>query len=304
MASNNPSQLPFVSIIIPVYNDSARLRICLEKLEEQTYPTELYEVIVVNNASIEPVEPAVTGFERVKLVFESQPGPDAARNTGLEHARGQYFAFTDSDCLPYPDWLMNGITKLLEHPQAGLVGGRVDVFPQDPENITLVELYESVFAFPTQLNMTRDHFMPTCNMFTTQAVFDKVGIFDPDLKTPGDEEWGKRVHAHGYPLVYDEKIAIQHPARRTFKSLHKKIKRITFRYVGLLRDKGDRPVLLQFKFWKRMFPLPAPYEWRMIGKSDLNLADKARVTFTVVIIRVMRGYEMFHALLPGQSRLW
>jgi cellulose synthase/poly-beta-1,6-N-acetylglucosamine synthase-like glycosyltransferase len=40
---------PFVSVIIPVYNNLERLKTCLEALEEQTYPRNLYEVIVVNN---------------------------------------------------------------------------------------------------------------------------------------------------------------------------------------------------------------------------------------------------------------
>lgn len=44
---------PFVSVIVPVYNDARRLRICLEALENQKYPKSLYEIIVVDNASDE-----------------------------------------------------------------------------------------------------------------------------------------------------------------------------------------------------------------------------------------------------------
>lgn len=44
------STSPFVTVIIPVYNDSERLAICLKALEEQTYALDSYEVIVIDNA--------------------------------------------------------------------------------------------------------------------------------------------------------------------------------------------------------------------------------------------------------------
>ena len=52
---------PFVSVIIPVYNDPERLKTCLQALEEQTYPKSAYEVIVVDNGSDESIEPLVAG---------------------------------------------------------------------------------------------------------------------------------------------------------------------------------------------------------------------------------------------------
>ena len=45
--------IPFVSVIIPVFNDSARLKSCLQALEVQTYPQDSYEVIVIDNNSTE-----------------------------------------------------------------------------------------------------------------------------------------------------------------------------------------------------------------------------------------------------------
>jgi len=55
---------PFVSVIIPVYNDSIRLRTCLQALEEQTYPKSAYEVIVVDNGSDESIEPIFAEFSK------------------------------------------------------------------------------------------------------------------------------------------------------------------------------------------------------------------------------------------------
>lgn len=57
---------PFVSVIIPVYNDPIRLKICLQVLEKQTYPENAYEVIAVDNGSDESIEPIVAGFNQAK----------------------------------------------------------------------------------------------------------------------------------------------------------------------------------------------------------------------------------------------
>jgi len=96
---------PFVSVIIPVYNDPERLKTCLQALEEQTYPQSSYEVIVVDNGSDESIEPIVTEFNQAKAGYEPHPGSYAARNKGLSLARGEVIAFTDADCIPALDWI-------------------------------------------------------------------------------------------------------------------------------------------------------------------------------------------------------
>ena len=62
----NEMPTPFVSVIIPVYNDSIRLRTCLQALEEQTYPKNAYEVIVLIYGSDESIEPIVAEFSQAK----------------------------------------------------------------------------------------------------------------------------------------------------------------------------------------------------------------------------------------------
>ncbi len=47
---------PFVSIIIPVFNDAKRLQTCLAALESQTYPSSCYEIVVVDNGSDDDIE--------------------------------------------------------------------------------------------------------------------------------------------------------------------------------------------------------------------------------------------------------
>ncbi|MDX1993009.1 MAG: glycosyltransferase family A protein [bacterium] len=307
MTPPEQQELPFVSVIIPVYNDTARLKVLLELLQKQTYPSHLFEVIVVDNASREPVAPALENAPNARIVVETNPGPDKARKAGLAHAKGDYLAFTDSDCVPYPDWLENGIRAMLRNPGCGLVGGRVDVFPKDPKQMTWVEYYESVFAFPTKDNVNRHHFMPTCNMFTRKDVFEAVGPFNDTLRSSGDQEWGERVYKHGYKLVYDDSVAIRHPARRTLKEVQKKIRRMTFSHTALLiKDASSKwfPVFLQNKFYRRLFIFPTPSEVRKTLRSQHTLTNKIKILLIVLWTRVYRAWVMLRSLFPQPERLW
>ena len=62
-------------------------------------------------------------------------------------------------------------------------------------------------------------------MFTWKKVIARVGNFNPNLKSGGDKEWGKRVAQHGYSLVYGADTCIAHPARHSWQEIAQKIAR-------------------------------------------------------------------------------
>lgn len=118
----------FVSVIIPVFNDAERLKICLTALETQTYPQDCYEEIVVDNGSDESLENIVKQFPQAKLAYCNNPGSYAARNHGISLAKGEILAFTDSDCIPASDWLTMGVKRLVATANCGLVAGKIEIF--------------------------------------------------------------------------------------------------------------------------------------------------------------------------------
>jgi len=217
---------PFASVIIPVFNDLDRLSACLAKLENQTYPSDQFEVIVVDNGSARDPAPLVASFAHARCFKEDNPGSYAARNRGIREARGDVFAFTDADCLPASDWISAGVNALLESPDCGLIAGRIDVFCTPGTAPGAVELYDSVRGLNQKHYVSDQGFGATANVFTWRKVVDAVGPFDTELKSCGDMEWGRRVGRKGYTVTYCDLAAIAHPARKTLGELSGKMRRV------------------------------------------------------------------------------
>jgi glycosyltransferase involved in cell wall biosynthesis len=223
--NNNPPELT-VSVIIPVFNDAHRLTICLEALENQTYPKESYQVVVVDNGSKEDISNLVGQFSQSVLAHEARPGSYAARNKGISVSKGEVLAFTDSDCIPSVDWIENGVEAIRISPDCGLVAGKIEMFFRNPGRLTAVELYEKIYAFDQRDNVQIKKYGVTANLFARRKVFDTVGLFDATLKSGGDLEWGNRVWDAGYALIYADQVCVAHPARHSLRQLYKKRVRV------------------------------------------------------------------------------
>ena len=231
----------FISIIIPAYNDSQRLQQCLTLLENQTYPKNLYEVIVIDNNSTESLEVVVSHFSQARYAFEATPGSYSARNKGLSLAKGDIIGFTDSDCAPAKDWIERGVAQILKYPGCGFVAGKINFAFQELDNPNPAELYDSLNFLQQEKYVKQNNFGATANLFTTPEIFEAVGLFDASLTSGGARNWGKRVHAAGYQQLSADDVEISHPARASFEELNKKLCRV---YEGSFRinNKSETPV--------------------------------------------------------------
>jgi CDP-glycerol glycerophosphotransferase len=90
-----------ISVVVPVYNVAAYLEECLESIARQTVPD--LEVVMVNDGSTDESPEIAKRFAakdpRFRLVHQANAGLGAARNTGVEHASGEFLVFADSDDL-------------------------------------------------------------------------------------------------------------------------------------------------------------------------------------------------------------
>jgi glycosyltransferase involved in cell wall biosynthesis len=179
---------PFVCVIIPVFNDSKRLLLCLRSLYCQTYPYSCYEVIVVDNGSTENIYSICHQFPNVRYLCELGRGSYAARNCGVRAAKGKILAFTDSDCIPAADWIEAGVRSLSQSPDIGIVAGHIEFFYAQSQP-SPVEYMDSLMHL--QQRYAQRGYAATGNAFTWIWMFERVGMFNERLLSLGDREWGK-----------------------------------------------------------------------------------------------------------------
>lgn len=98
-----------ISVIIPARNEESNIGILLQALKDQTYPTGLMEVIVVDDHSTDSTATVVSQFPFVKLIQLNQSNINSfkkkALETGIAAARGEMIVTTDADCIPTENWL-------------------------------------------------------------------------------------------------------------------------------------------------------------------------------------------------------
>ena len=105
------------SIVVPVYNVEHYLEQCLESLQAQNYGD--YEVICVNDGSTDSSREILTAWEarmpQMRVIDRENGGLSAARNTGLQAAKGEYVVFVDSDDWVEPNFLECLNSSLITH---------------------------------------------------------------------------------------------------------------------------------------------------------------------------------------------
>lgn len=183
------------------------------------------EVLVVDNGSAELPEAVCAAHPGVRLLLEREPGPGPARNRGVAAASGEVLAFIDADCIADPGWLAAAEAALAD-PAATILGGDVRIACADPRRLTLIEAYESIYAYRMDRYIAKQGFTGTGNLVVRRAVLAGVGSF-AGLSVAEDRDWGRRATAKGYRIRFVPQMRVYHPARADFADLCRKWSRQT-----------------------------------------------------------------------------
>ena len=288
MADVNLSPKPYVTVIIPVYNQWDKLWLCLQALEQQTYPQEQIKILVIDNNPTDVARTLPDSKLNITLLQQPKPGSYAARNLGITNAQGDVLAFTDSDCIPHPNWILEGITTMVNF-QVPRVGGRVEVI-FNSSTPKIVELYDSLFSFP-QEQLVSQGTAVTANVFIKKHLFSQVGLFDETLLSGGDSQWGRRAQNLGYPIVYAPEAMIQHPARSTLKELLIKTRRIS---AGVLWNPPS--------FWfLRGFHPPVDQILQICEQQTFGVTEKLGLLVLAYLVKLTKTWHRTLLVLGVQK---
>ena len=278
-----------ISVVIPHLNQPQMLARCLTSLAENTRPPD--EIIVVDNGS--EMMPDVP--ENVTLLREETPGPGPARNLGVTHATGDVLAFIDADCLARFDWLEEAARAIA---RADILGGDVRIGYVNPARLTVLEAYESIFAYQMRRYIAEENFTGTGNLVVRREVLDAVGPF-AGLTVAEDRDWGQRATALGYTITYVPRMRVYHPARRTFLELYAKWDRQMAHDFGQIADGAGRVRWLAKTLAMAVSPLAAIPR---IASSDRvrGIGARGKAFAGLCRIRLYRAGRMMDLMLRGQ----
>ena len=115
---------PFISVIVPVYNEESNIDNCLNSLLKQNYKK--YEILVVDNNSTDNSQKKIRQLmeknKKIKLFVEKRQGAASARNTGINKSRGEILLFIDADCIAQKDWIKRIIQPIIKNNEEVVMG--------------------------------------------------------------------------------------------------------------------------------------------------------------------------------------
>jgi glycosyltransferase involved in cell wall biosynthesis len=294
MAALDDSPLIKISVIVPAWNAADTIDRCISALLGQTYPRDLYEILVVDNGSSDDTAERARSFPGVQLLSEPAPGSYAARNRGLAVARGAFVAFTDADCAPDAGWLAAGMAAAEGASGDVIWTGPIELFAEAGcQPVALA--YERLFSFDQKSNVNLGRCV-TANWLSRRAIIDQLGGFDATLKSGGDLQASEAICARGGRVAYVDDMVVRHPARATVAELAAKKRRT----VGgaWMSARPARPAL---KLSTNIAKDVARRLWKIARSPGLSLAGRVGLSAAVLRINAAALAELGRLRLGGEA---
>jgi glycosyltransferase involved in cell wall biosynthesis len=191
---------PFFSIVIPVYNRADVLGDAIASVLAQTCAD--FEIVVVDDGSKDDPARAVPSDPRIRFLRQQNRGGGAARNAGIDAARGRFVAFLDSDDVYLPGHLatmrklLEGTTDTVGYARVLVDRGEGRAFLKPPRAIRAGEHMASYL-------LCDRGFVPTNTLVVARETAAKVRYHE-DLRTAEDTDFAIRLHFAGQRFVMAE----------------------------------------------------------------------------------------------------
>jgi lipopolysaccharide/colanic/teichoic acid biosynthesis glycosyltransferase len=201
-------KVPFLSVIVPARDAADTILECLKALNVQSLPREQYEVIVVDDGSVDET-PRIAEPLADRVIRQERRGPAAARNAGAALARGELLAFTDADCVAAPDFL-EALSGPFQHAETVAAKGAYRTAQQGLVPRFVQQEYQHKYA--RMERRSRIDFIDTYAAAYRRKVFQENGGFDISYTTASveDQELSFRLAQKGYAMVFVPSALVFH----------------------------------------------------------------------------------------------
>jgi len=281
------SDHPFVSVIIPCYNEEATIRKLLEALFAQTYSSERMEVIVSDGMSNDGTRDVIAAFQKehetlsVKVVANQARTIPSGVNQAIRESRGEIIVRLDAHSMPIPEYVERCVTAH-ESGKGENVGGVWEIRPGAETWVAESISYAAAHPLGVGDAMYRLNARPGAvdtvpfGSFR-RSLIEKIGGFDETLLSNEDYEFNTRVRESGGVVWLDPSIRSVYFSRSTF---------------GKLAVQYWRYGFWKFRMLKRY---PHTLRWRQALPPVFVLALFLLIVLSLnlVIARYLAGLQLF-----------
>ena len=204
--------VPLLSIIVPVYQGGRTLRDCLEAIVASDLPRDVWELIIVDDASTDDTPLIAAAYADCIVRLPGRPhGPAYARNRGVEVSRGAITVFFDADVRPHSDALRRMVDVFVANPDVSAVFGAYDTRPTAPG---LVSQYRNLLHHYVHARSAgeAETFWAGCgavrrDAFIAAGMYDEWRFTRPQIE---DVELGHRLRTLGLKILLRPDIEVSH----------------------------------------------------------------------------------------------
>jgi hypothetical protein len=215
------SAVPFVSVVIPMRNEAAHIRRCVDSVLAQDYPPERLEVVVVDGESDDDSVAVVQACgPRVRVLHNPGRIVPTAMNIGIRAARGAVIARVDAHSILAPDFIRVGV-ETLQRTGADNVGGPMRSVGGGPTGDAVARAMASRFGIGSYFHFaTDDREVDTVYMgMYPRTVFERIGLFDEELVRNQDDELNYRLRKAGGRVFLTTRMHSQYQNRQRMRTL-------------------------------------------------------------------------------------
>lgn len=288
-----------ISVIIPTRNRANYLKNALDSILNQEFPSDDYEIIVIDNASTDETKEVVEAFckrnRNIRYFYEENPGLHNGRHAGAKEALGSILAYIDDDVIVKKTWL-EGIQESFVDPKVGVVTGNILPYYNEisPKWLSLywqgcpygkVLGWLSLVDFGDTVRFIAGEYAYGCNFSIRKELLMKCNGFHPDSMPPelikyrGDGETGlvKKIKTLDYKVLFNPKASIFHVIDKN---------RMTPKY-----------------FYKRAFAQGISYSYRQIRsrKNRFMIIFSFFLRILRIYLFLIKNFKKFH---PTKLILW
>lgn len=215
-----------VSVVMPIYNEEKYIEQCLKSLLEQDYPFEQMEWLFVDGMSQDSTVAIIGRYKKdypklITILTNPKRSAPNAMNLGIENSKGKYVIRMDAHAVYASDYISKCV-YYLEHTDADNVGGVAETKGRGFIGAANAEILSSKFGVGNSKFRTtnEDGYVDTAPFGAfKREIFDRVGMFDPDLPRSEDNDLNARIRSAGGKVYMSSKIRFTYYCRDSLGGL-------------------------------------------------------------------------------------